>query len=146
KPLGDQLIPSWVVFNRKHRLHPISEEQRRTPGTIFANRHLGLEEFLEKIDRRVGEPGDFEVQWRLVIQNVVRNATGDVLGMERQVQDQATDFLRDVPTHSLLPASNRRLKREGRGGAGPFSLALGLGPIIGASSFEKAIRQPGRNE
>src|SRR5437588_11777713 len=85
---------------------------------------MGLNELLQKINRRVGEPRNLEVQRRLAVDHVVGNTTRDVLWMKNKIPDHSADFLRNGAVHIYSFNSKLRIQVEL---AGTFSSAGGAG-------------------
>src|SRR5437868_3082178 len=71
---------------------------------------MGSNEVLEKINRRVGEPRDLEIQRRFAVDQVVRNTARDVLWVKNQVPDHPPDFLRYGAVHNIPLVRNSRFR------------------------------------
>src|SRR5205085_1606315 len=79
EPLGNQVVPRCIVLNGIDTAGTPGQEKSGAAGAIFANGHCGLEKLVQEIDGGVGKPGDFQIERCFAVQQIVVNATRDVL-------------------------------------------------------------------
>src|SRR6476646_4881547 len=93
-------MPGVTIFDGPDGFNTPREEYRGSAGAVFKDCHALIQEVFEEVDCRVGEPWDLKVERRFGIQDVVRQATRDVLRMQNEVGNDSSDFLRNSAMHN----------------------------------------------
>ena len=94
----------WDCFRSKRPIRVRLAKKRVEPPVPYSQTViLGSSKVVEKIDRRIGEPRQLQVQWSFAVDEIVRDGTRDVLRIQREIGDHARYFTGIVPRMNIIP-------------------------------------------